>query len=269
MKKITTALFVDPGPTRSAYALLEAYDDGSILVPEAWYTEHSTLRLAGALHRIGPTTPLPARPPADMKWFGIETIEGVFRRKNPGQFLQTTKIEGCIEQAAKERGVTPLMMTARHWRKQLLDDPSPADTNEQIFYVIDELYRLPNGTVALPTTDRVSKEHCYDAIGGGIIMLAELLQYPCPLLPMPIAKRLRELLRIPGGLLPKRIMDGLRLIQIREKAKRQERKFMRDSGLKLPPKRRKPTRAVQREAVAKGKLTRLQNSIVLGRPRRG
>jgi hypothetical protein len=160
-------------------------------------------------------------------------------------------------------------MTARHWRRLLLDDPSPSDTNEQIYYVVDELFRLANGTIALPSMDRISKEHCYDAIGGGIIMLAEQLQYPCPLLPLAIASKLRDLLKIPGGLLPKRIMDGIRLIQIREKAKRQERKFLRDSGIKLPTKRRIPTRAVRREGVEKGKLTRLQNDIVLGRPRRG
>jgi hypothetical protein len=258
MKKITTALFVDPGPTRSAYALLDAYDDGSILVPDTWYATHNTLRIASAISRLGPE-----------KWFGIETVEAVFKRKNPGQFLQTTRVEGLIEQAATERGVTPIMMTARHWRKQLLDDASPADTNEQIFYVVDALFRRPDGRIDLPPMDRIAREHCYDAIGGGIVMLAQKLQYPCPLLPLAIAKRLQELLRIPGGLLPKKVMDGLRLIQMREKAKRQERKFARESGIKIPTKRRIPTRAVQREAVAKRHATRTQNDLVLGRVRRG
>jgi hypothetical protein len=256
---VARALASDPGPTFSAFARLDAYDNGVIAVRGAWYMTHNARWLTNQLLELQMAA---AGGPA---LFGVETIAGaIYKGRGTHQLFATKDVEGAIKEVARSRNVTPIEITAPHWREVLIGSKGPSDA--MIGCAIERLFRnVATGALELPVMSATEREHCYDAIGVGFVLLAEHLQYPCKLLPEQMALWLRNHLRFPGGILPDAIRAEVAKVAMQGKAAKQARDFAKANGIKLPSKRRKPTRAVAQNARMQAAATRTMNRVIRGR----
>lgn len=265
---LAACLFVDPGPTRSAFAHLVAYDNGIIEPRALWYiefgdTDASESRLRNELHRLDGV---------DDAAFVVETIVGgiygtkgkggSYRKRRASYLWNTKEVEALLKRGARRAGYPVVEMSAPHWRSVLLGNA--AASNAQIRYAVEQIYSdRATGRSELPATDAVAREHCYDAVGGGLVWLAEHLAWPCPKLPATVARALAHRLSFPGGLLPQHIREGVMKIRMQEGADRQAAKLAEELGVELPKKpRRKPTRAVAHAAQVKRQATKFRKKLM-------
>jgi hypothetical protein len=229
-KVVACCLACDPGPTRSAYALLVAYADGVIAVEHVWYVEHTRVWLWAVLR----TFILPAG-----GFFAVETIEGeIYHGRSAAQVLQTKKVEGRIQEAAEVVEVMPVEIEATSWRRTITKAKGWM-TNAEVTCVVEGIYRSATGELELPAMDDVAREHIYDAILCGMIA---------------IVWRLKS-----SFALPKHVMEALLLVQMREESHRRAKKQAKALGIKMPRRApRKLTREQRQRATVKAAATRAE-----------
>lgn len=231
---IASCLFVDVGTTYHAYAYLEAIADGHILVRKTWYVRHRRGWLWDTLLLLEP---------AKGKFY-VEAITGteirgeVFKGRDPAQLLETTKLEGRIQEAAEARGVMPVEVQARVWRTEFLGPAIMglrAPIDPVIAYIVKELY--PGAAFPKPSEAHGEhpETHIFDAVAGGMVCLANQL-----------GQKLR---------LPKRILDGAYVVALQERAKSAARRAAKKMGIKIPGQRRNLSVKQRGVANAKRKAT--------------
>lgn len=243
-----SCLFVDVGPTRSAYAHVVALLTGQPVVKGVWFLEYDRAWIQGRLADMVAHAPY-----RDSSWatFAIETIGGeVYAGRSAAQLFETKRVEGRIAAVAEADGITPLQVAANDWRKTLVGNTHAS--NAQIAAAVRGIMGD-----TLPVMPPKVAEHMMDAIGGALVVLARMLARPSSPL-SPSAKRdLAQKLLIPGGLLPRPVAQAVGLVQIEERAHRDAKKQAKAAGVQLPrraPRRR--TRSQEREAAEKGAATK-------------
>lgn len=245
---IASCLFVDPGPTRSAYAHVVALPSGQPLVRGAWYVEHDHVRLWGFLDTLLRDT---SHLPRDLVSFTVETIRGeIYQGRSAAQLLETKEVEGRIKEAASIHGVRYNEVAAPEWRKTLVGNGQAS--NAQIRAAVRGIFGAD-----LQRFRATEDEHILDGIGGALVVLARLLTSPSSPL-SPSAKRdLGQRLLIPGGLLPRGVQIEVGKVQLVERQERAAKKQAKAAGVKLPRKPvRRRTRAQERAAVESGMETK-------------
>lgn len=243
-----SCLFVDVGPTRSAWAHVVALPNGSPKVMGSWFVEHDPLWIQGRLADMLAHAPNRA---ATWATFAIETIGGeVYAGRSAAQLFATKKVEGRIAAVAESSGITPLEVPAMKWRKTLIGNSHAS--NAQIAAAVRGVLGKE-----LPRMTSRDEEHVMDAIGGALVVLAEMLTRDgSPLLP-DARRALAQKLLIPGGLLPRAVAIAVGHVQLEEKTRRAAKKAAKAAGVKLPPRTpRRRTREQEREAAAKGAATK-------------
>lgn len=243
-----SCLFVDVGPTRSAYAHVVALPTGQPLVKGVWFLEYDRAWIQGRLADM-----IAHAPYRDASWatFAIETIGGeVYAGRSAVQLFETKRVEERLAMVAEGEGITPLEVKATDWRKVLIGNGHASDAQ------IAAAVRGIMGDALPPMPPKVA-EHMMDAIGGALVVLARMLARPSSPLPPSAKRALAQKLLIPGGLLPRHVAQDVGKIQIEERAHRAAKKQAKAAGVKLPrraPRRR--TRAQEREAAEKGAATK-------------
>ncbi len=243
---IAEALFVDAGPTRSAYAHVEAMADGLPRVVGAWYVQHDRGWLWDRLDALRASA---SHLPPELWGFTVETIKGeIYQGRSAAQILETKEIEGRIKEASEVRGIVPSETTAHEWRKTLVGNGSAS--NAQIRAAVRSIFGD-----ALKNFGHQADEHILDAIGGGLIVLAKMLLTTASPLAPGVKAALAQKLRISGGILPPAALMAVQRVVLEERQARSDKKVRKAMGLdpKRAPRRR--TRQQELQATAAREIT--------------
>lgn len=187
-------LFIDAGPTRSAWVVVEVRSDGTIVpVSGGWRSMRDIAWLSAQMEGIWATSGIVA----------LEYIDGgLYDRKRWQNLLETARTEGDIRTVARSLGADHVMLSfdempsrrathprtlfcvpASSWRRYLLGRPNA--TNAEIAVVVGWVSgKLVQGTsgslppvriLDLPGVDSDSREHVMDATGGAIVLASMFL----------------------------------------------------------------------------------------------
>jgi hypothetical protein len=290
---LATAIGVDPGPTRSAFAHLAAIASETpagvavTIWPLAlWYDTHDRPRLRNALLRLRASASAPAG------LLGIESIAGP--EYNPARsrdLRQTARIEQWVRDVADfgmGEPVDRIDLPAGFVREKLFGHRGASDP--QIRLGLEGLYTSATGAPPgdeLPPMRADDRAHLLDALAAAYVLLALRLAGPAFILtqheraayrcddpwidlrtfldtPVPagIAKAFADRLRLPGGLLPPRVRAQVALLRDQERGARKVKKQAKAAGVKLPrAARRSPPKAVREAGEAKRAATRAKRRI--------
>ena len=143
-------LAIDPGATRSAYAIVDRVKLGPITVTSVGYGDQALLD-----HVMGALVP---------DEVVVETIMGyAYEASRVALLVETARVEGWLIHAAKVRGIPCTEVAARDWRRALTGSPTPSDAQIEVL-VRDVVEGLgPLGTY--------EQEHIIDAVGLGAAYL--------------------------------------------------------------------------------------------------
>lgn len=186
-------LFIDAGPTRSAWVVVEVRSDGAIVpVQGGWRSMLDDAWLGAVMVSVWEVGGVVA----------LEYIDGgLYDRKRWRDLLETARIEGEIRRTARTRGAdhallpwremparwramprTLFCVPASSWRLELLGRPNPR--NVEIEVVVNYLAGRtldapkpggPTKVIDLPGIDSKSREHVVDALGGAIVVASVIL----------------------------------------------------------------------------------------------
>ncbi len=208
---IASVLSSDPGPTRSAFSLLDALSNGEIRVRRCWYVAHDRASLWSMLLLLGEMR-------GSRGLFAIETASGqIFKGRSAAQLLETKEIEGRIKGSAEARGwvMAPSCEAARDiqtpyvevnqadWREGLLTRGVLNQRSKQdplIRCAVEGIFRnRATGILEIPAVEGMSRDarvHVYDAIGVGVVALARYLGQPLTLPRWLLADLMRLAIRL-------------------------------------------------------------------------
>lgn len=188
-------LFIDAGPDRSAWVIVEVMSNGSIIPTQGgWRSMRDIAWLGGLMESVWERVGVVA----------LEYIDGaLYDRKRWRELGETQRVEGDIRTTARGRGAdhalipfhemrarradqprTLFCVPASSWRKDLLGRGNAR--NCEIAIVVTHLCGRdvevkPGKTVRmfdLPGVDSASREHIMDATGGAIVVASAILGAP-------------------------------------------------------------------------------------------
>ncbi len=196
--RVMRAMFIDAGPTRSGWVVLETWTDyqSTIILP----TSGGWSPLDQEDRWLGPTM---ASVWNDGGVVGIEYIDGgLYDRKRWQQLLETGRVEGEIRRIAKSRGgrapdpmpfrempgarrASPRILfavPASSWRLHLMGRKDAKDQEIEVVvrHLIGRKVNLgprlgEQHVVDVPGLDSTSKPHIYDAAGGALVLTSVML----------------------------------------------------------------------------------------------
>lgn len=190
---LLTVLFIDAGPTRSAWVIVEVRSDGTIVpVQGGWHSMTDIAWLGGLMDSVWSRGGVCC----------LEYIDGaLYDRKRWQDLGETQRVEGDIRTVARMKGADRVLLPFREmparrnvhprtlfcvpassWRKQILHrgGASDAEIALVVLYVCGRSVEYKPGQVErvidLPAArDRDAREHLYDAIGGALAMVEVFL----------------------------------------------------------------------------------------------
>lgn len=184
---LLTILFIDAGPTRSAWVIVEVRSDGTIVpIQGGWHGMTDIAWLGALMESVWKTNGVVC----------LEYIDGaLYDRKRWQDLGETQRVEGDIRTVAKMRGARHVMLPfhempaarksqpktlfcvpASSWRKKILHrgNAGNAEIALVVLYVCGREVAYKPGKVErvidLPAARGDAREHLYDAIGGALAM---------------------------------------------------------------------------------------------------
>ena len=275
-------VFIDAGPTRSAWVLIEARTDGTIVpVQGGWHGLDDDAWLGGLMEYVWRSGGA----------VGLEYIDGgLYDRKRWRNLGETMRIEGEVRRCARIRGGRPVTipfheMRARHavdpktlycvpassWRLELCHHARAVDPEIEVvvLYLAGKLVETKPGVQArvidLPGVNHKNREHLIDAMGGALVLTATMLGVTLKIPPAVRSeqeKARREYLEHLQALreLKKRGIDPRRATMPSGKpvmrAGADEAEVEEQLELVLPAEKSRPARGARRGSAAKGANTR-------------
>jgi hypothetical protein len=214
------ALAADPGPTRSALALVTVDDAGWFHIGLGHHIDNEDRYLRSVIAHAATNGAL----------FAIESIFGfAYEAKRVQALCETTRMEGRLMEIIRAAGAASHLVPAREWRGELCGTETPSD--EQVRIVVEGLCRT------IPTIRAEARAHVYDAAGLAIVAIARGMRRRVVL---PPAVRI--------ALMAQQAVD-----QAARTAKRAAKKARAAAGLPPETARRSITRAQSGRRSAAGK----------------
>jgi hypothetical protein len=185
-------LFIDAGPSKSAWVVVEVRSDGAVVpVQGSWRSMADDAWLGGVMESVWDAGGVVA----------LEYISGaLYDKKRWYDLCETLRIEGEIRRTAATRGAevalvpfaelparrraaprTLFCVPATSWRKELLQrgQPHNAEIEVVVRHLCGRAMPGPNGVVRvidLPAAkERDAREHIVDALGGALVVAAGAL----------------------------------------------------------------------------------------------
>lgn len=188
------ALFIDAGPTRSAWVVIEVRSNGTIVPVQAgWGSMDDDAWLGGLMTHVWGLDGIPGV-------VGLEYIDGgLYDRKRWRNLLETARVEGDIRRTASTRGgqraLIPFMeMQARwklaprtlfcapasSWRAELCrrEKATDAEIEVVVMHLCGRTMLVkgePVSVLDVPGVTSESREHIIDALGGAIVLSTTVL----------------------------------------------------------------------------------------------
>ncbi len=185
------AMFIDAGPTRSAWVVIEVRSNGSIVpVQSGWHGMQDDAWLGGLMSWVWSKGGV----------VGLEYIDGgLYDRKRWRNLLETARVEGEIRRTARIRGAgdahvpfeemalrhkaeprTLFCVPASSWRLDLCKRSGATDKeiNVVVMYLCGRTIPGKEGPAVVLDIQGVtgeSREHIVDAIGGALVLASHVL----------------------------------------------------------------------------------------------
>lgn len=185
-------LFIDAGPTRSAWVVVEVRSDGTIVpVQGGWRSMRDAAWLGAQMDAIWESGGVVA----------LEYIDGgLYDRKRWQNLMETGRVEGDIRTVGRAQGADHVLLPfdemparrkthprtlfcvpASSWRRYLLGRPNARNVEIAVvvLWISGKVVEVRGGGTArvldLPGMDYDSKEHVLDATGGAIVCASVFL----------------------------------------------------------------------------------------------